>query len=71
MTDIGVYGFDSDTKAMCLLSLHPGRTVDDVAANSGFDILVPVKHDNTLEPSEEELRVLRMDVDPLKYIIGR
>ena len=71
ITDIGVYGFTPDTKEMQLLSLHPGRNTDDVFNNSGFEILIPEKNEYTLEPTEEELRVLRDDVDPLRYIIGR
>ncbi len=71
ITDIGVYGFAPDTKEMQLLSLHPGRNTDDVCNNSGFEILIPEKYEYTLEPTEEELRVLRDVVDPLRYIIGR
>ncbi len=71
ITDIGVYGFDSDTKEMQLLQLHPGRSVEDVRANSGFEIHIPDMIDYTQEPAEEELRVLRDEVDPLGYIIGR
>ncbi|MBT3272956.1 MAG: 3-oxoacid CoA-transferase [Spirochaetales bacterium] len=71
ITDIGVYGFDQDSKGMQLRSLHPGRTTDDVLSNSGFEIIIPDTFENTLEPTEIELQVLRDEVDPLRYIIGR
>jgi glutaconate CoA-transferase, subunit B len=71
ITDIGVYGFTSDTKEMELLLLHPDRSVDDVRNNSGFEIHIPETIEHTQEPTKEELDVLRGEVDPLGYIIGR
>jgi glutaconate CoA-transferase subunit B len=71
ITDIGVYGFDPDTKAMRLEMLYPDKSVEEVHANSGFEILIPDTIERTLEPTEEELRTLREEVDPLGYIIGR
>lgn len=71
ITDIGVYGYHPDTKEMMLLSLHPGKTVDDVQANSSFEILIPENYETTPPPSTEELRVLREEVDPKRIVIGR
>ena len=71
ITDIGVYGYHSETKEMTLLNLHPGKSVDDVKENSGFDILLSDDIAPTIEPTDEELRVLREEVDPQKVIIGR
>ena len=71
ITDIGVYGFTADTRVMELVRLHPDRSIDDVHENSGFEILLPAKIERTKEPTEEELGVLRGEVDPLGYIIGR
>ncbi|WP_439184912.1 CoA-transferase subunit beta [Carboxylicivirga taeanensis] len=71
ITDIGVYGYQEDTKAMMLLSLHPGKTLEDVKANAEFDIIIPQNYETTLEPSAEELRILREKVDPAGVIIGR
>jgi glutaconate CoA-transferase, subunit B len=71
ITNIGVYGYHPDTKEMMLLSLHPGCTVEDVIENTGFEMLIPEKYETTAEPTEEELRLLREDVDPFRYIIGK
>jgi len=54
-----------------LLSLHPGCTIEDVKENTGFEMLIPEKYDVTEAPTAKELRVLREEVDPQKYIIGR
>lgn len=71
ITDIGVYGYHSETKEMMLLSLHPGKTIQDVKDNAEFEVLIPDSYETTMEPTEEELRILREKVDPLKLIIGR
>jgi glutaconate CoA-transferase subunit B len=71
ITDIGVYGYHPGTKQMMLLSLHVGKTLDDVKNNTGFEMLIPEKYDITEEPTDEELRILREKVDPMRLIIGR
>ncbi|MBR8536939.1 hypothetical protein KDU71_15305 [Carboxylicivirga sediminis] len=71
ITDIGVYGYHEESKAMMLLSLHPGKTLEDVKANAEFDIIIPENYETTVEPSAEELRILREKVDPSGVIIGR
>src|SRR5437764_10781734 len=37
VTDLGTYGFDADSGEMTLQTLHPGVTVDDVLANTGWE----------------------------------
>jgi len=71
ITDIGVYGYHEETKEMMLLSLHPGKTIQDVKENAEFEVLIPDSYETTMEPTEEELTMLREKVDPLKLIIGR
>ena len=71
ITDIGVYCYNDETKAMELLKLNPGKTVSDVIENSGFEILIPEKYTMVEPPTEEELKILREQVDPDKLIIGR
>lgn len=71
ITNIGIYGFHPDSKKMMLLSLHPEKTVEDVKEASGFEMLIPESIETTNEPTEEELRILREEVDPHRYIIGR
>jgi len=71
ITDVGVFGYHPESKQMMLLSLHPGKTVEDVKANTGFEMLIPDTYGTTEEPTDLELKILREKVDPTKLIIGR
>ncbi|MCW3806841.1 CoA-transferase subunit beta [Plebeiibacterium marinum] len=71
ITDIGVYGYHPKTKEMMLLSLHPGKTLEDVKENAEFEILIPDNFETTVEPTADELKILREKVDPSGVIIGR
>jgi acyl CoA:acetate/3-ketoacid CoA transferase beta subunit len=70
ITQLGMYGFDEETKRLQLLSLHPGVTVEQVREASEFEILVPGKVALSLEPSDEQLRILR-EIDPQGLVIGK
>ena len=71
VTDLGVMGFDEKTKAMRIDALHPGVDVEKVQSETGFELIVPDEIGRTEPPSEEDLRILRDEVDPLKVVIGR
>jgi glutaconate CoA-transferase subunit B len=71
VTNLCVFGFDETTKRMVAESLHPGITKGDVEANTGFEVGWAPRLGATEPPSAEELRVLREQVDPGRYIIGR
>jgi glutaconate CoA-transferase subunit B len=43
--------------------LHPGVTVDEVVANTGFEVHVPDTIATTAAPTEEQLAVIRQ-IDP-------
>jgi hypothetical protein len=49
---------------MRLLSVHPGATVDEIAAATGFDLVIPDRVPTTREPTVEELRLIREVIDP-------
>jgi acyl CoA:acetate/3-ketoacid CoA transferase beta subunit len=59
VTQLGIYGFDDESKRMKLLSLHPGINVEDIKANSSFPIIITEPVPITAEPTEEELNILR------------
>jgi glutaconate CoA-transferase subunit B len=67
VTDLGVYHFVNGE--MALTSLHPDVTADEVRSHTGWDIVVPDNVRTTPEPSPEELRVLREDLDPKGYYL--
>ena len=71
ISTLALMGFEARTKRMQVESLHPGITKDEVMANTGFEMLFADPVRTTLEPTEEELRVLREDVDPQGLIIGK
>jgi glutaconate CoA-transferase subunit B len=71
ITDLAIMGYHEVTKRMEVLSLHPGVTLEQVQANTGFDIGVREPLLTTAPPSDVELQILRAEVDPFRYIIGR
>ncbi len=71
ITNMAVMGFDDDSKWMTVLSVNPGYSRTDVQDNCGFELNWAKKIEETEPPTEEELCILREEVDPHKYIIGR
>ncbi len=71
ITDLGVIGFDDETKRMRIESVHRGITRAKVEESTSFELLWPAATPETLPPTGKELRVLREEVDPYRYIIGR
>lgn len=71
ITDLSVMGFHPETREMMIESIHEGVTVQEVMDNTGFRPLVPETIESTPQPTDTELKVLREEVDPLRYIIGR
>lgn len=71
ITDLAIMGYHEETKRIEVLSLHPGITMEQVQANTGFPIAGREPLLTTAPPSETELRILRDEVDPFRYIIGR
>jgi len=71
ITNMAVMGYDPETKRMRVESIHKGYTFDDVQENTGFELLKAPEVVETPEPTEEELHLLRDEVDPNRYIIGR
>ena len=71
ISDLAVMDFDPQTKRMRVLSLHPGKTLEQVRAATGFELLVADELGVTPPPTEVQLLVLRTQVDPGRYILGR
>lgn len=71
ITNMAIMGFDEETKRMKVLSINPGYSRKDVQDNCGFELLWADKLTDTKPPTDEELRILREEVDPYRYIIGR
>ncbi|HHH81989.1 MAG TPA: 3-oxoacid CoA-transferase [Chloroflexi bacterium] len=63
VTTLAVLGYDEDTKRMKLLETQPGVSVEEVMENTGFELLLPERIEQSQPPTEEELRILRDEVD--------
>ncbi|MDF2998171.1 MAG: Acyl CoA:acetate/3-ketoacid CoA transferase, beta subunit [Xanthobacteraceae bacterium] len=63
VTDLGILGFEAETRAMTVLALHPGVTAQEIQANTGFPLPVPPGVAVTEPPTPAELGILR-ELDP-------
>jgi glutaconate CoA-transferase subunit B len=63
VTDLGLFGFDDETKRMKIVALHPGVTVEQVQENTGFQLAAGSDIEVTEPPVERELAFLRR-LDP-------
>jgi glutaconate CoA-transferase, subunit B len=65
-TDLGLFGFEAQSKRMQLIALHPGSGAADVQANTGFELLIAAELPTADPPAKNELAVLRrLDPDRL------
>jgi acyl CoA:acetate/3-ketoacid CoA transferase beta subunit len=60
----GVFDFETPDHSMRLRSVHPGVTVDDVVANTGFPLVIPDDVPETRAPTDEELHLISDVLDP-------
>jgi glutaconate CoA-transferase, subunit B len=63
VTDIGMLEPDS-TGELVLTALHPGKTAEEAKANTGWELKAAASLRLTEPPTEEELRILRAELDP-------
>jgi glutaconate CoA-transferase subunit B len=71
ITDLAVLGYHEQSKRMEVLSLHPGVSREQVMAATGFTLTFREPLANTAAPTELELCLLREEIDPHRYILGR
>jgi glutaconate CoA-transferase subunit B len=64
VTDLATYAFDEATGEMTLLTLHPGVELDEVRENMAWEPRLSADVGRTPEPTDEELRLLREELDP-------
>jgi len=69
VSTLALMDYDPQTCRMRLKATHPGVTVEEVVANTGFELVMPEKVGVNDPPSAEELRLLRQDIDPEKLYI--
>lgn len=64
VTNLGVLDFETPDHSMRLRAVHPGVTVDDVVAATGFELVIPAQVPETRAPTVEELRLIHEVIDP-------
>lgn len=64
VTDLAVLDYAPASGAMRLVSVHPGVTVDEVQAATGFDLVVDGEVPVTRLPTDAELALIRDVIDP-------
>jgi glutaconate CoA-transferase, subunit B len=71
ITDLAVLGYHEQTKRMHVLSLHPGVAREQVVERTGFRLTFADPPAVTAAPTAQELEILRREVDPHRYLLGR
>ncbi|HEX3149871.1 MAG TPA: CoA-transferase [Gemmataceae bacterium] len=71
ITELAVLDFHPTTRRMRLLSLHPGVSIEQVHAATGFQFEESESVGQTAPPTDAELQVLRQEVDPAGYVLRR
>jgi len=59
LTGLGLFGFDKSRKRFALESVHPGHTVDEIVANTGFDFDRSTSTPTTPDPDPRVLALIR------------
>lgn len=63
VSPLGVFDFEPVTKRMRMRSIHPGVELQKVVDATGFELVIDGTPPLTSMPSQEELRLLRTQVD--------
>jgi len=71
VTERALFGFDEKTHVMRLDAIAPWTTVDEVLSRMEFEPLVADKIEMMALPTEEQLTILRAEVDPGGYTLAR
>jgi len=69
VSTLALMDYHPESCRMRLKSLHPGVMVEEVVANTGFELVMPKKVGGNEPPSVEELRLLREEIDPMRFYI--
>ncbi|HET6771782.1 MAG TPA: CoA-transferase [Acidimicrobiales bacterium] len=64
VTNLAVLDFETPDRRMRLRSVHPGVSVDEVVAATGFELVVADEVSRSRLPTRDELRLIREVIDP-------
>ena len=68
VSNLGVFDFATPDHRMRLASVHPGVRVEDVVANTAFELAMDDRVPETRLPTDEELHLIRDVLDPERLI---
>ena len=76
ISDLGMFELDAEQKRFRLASVHPGVSLETIKAQTGGDFLIAEPLPQTEAPSQDDLRLIREEVDPfgirqLEFVPGR
>ncbi|HWE57529.1 MAG TPA: CoA-transferase [Acidimicrobiales bacterium] len=64
VTNLAVLDFGGPDHRLRLVSVHPGVSVDDVVAGTGFPLTVPESVAETRTPTDKEMQLISEVIDP-------
>jgi hypothetical protein len=64
VTNLCVLDFATPDHRMRLRSVHPGVTVDDVVAATGFELVIDDSVPESRVPDDDEVKLIRDVIDP-------
>jgi glutaconate CoA-transferase subunit B len=71
ITNMAVMDFEPKSKRMRIIAINPGYSEKDVQDNCGFELFRAKKIIENKSPTTNELTILREQIDPYHYVIGR
>lgn len=76
ISDLGIFELDQEQRRFRLVNIHPGISLEQIRAQTGGDFVIAEPLPNTDPPSQEDLRLIREEVDPfgirqLEFVPGR
>lgn len=69
VSTLGLMDYDPGSCRMRLAATHPGVEIEEVVANTGFELLLAEPVGVNAPPTAEELRILREEIDPDRLYI--
>lgn len=69
VTDKAIFDFDTPDKSMRLRSLHAGVAIEEVMDNLGFVPSMPETIATTPAPGDQELKLIREQIDPDRILL--
>ena len=65
VSNLASFDWEPESHRMRLLSVHPGVSVEEVVAATGFELVIPDEVPVTRSPTAGELHLIRDVIDPL------